>query len=103
MTKKKLLPTMKEYYLAMGEDDSTADILASSARGELVPAPNQKKLKREAEQAARNYVRKDARINIRLSSADVLMLKRRAAIEGMPYQTLIASVLHKFVHGTLGK
>jgi len=45
-------------------------------------------------QAAERYLRKDARVNIRLSTADLEMLKRRAAEEGLPYQTLIASVLH---------
>jgi predicted DNA binding CopG/RHH family protein len=39
------------------------------------------------------------RVNIRLSSADLQMLKRRAAEEGLPYQSLIASVLHKYVSG----
>ena len=87
----------------MGEDADDAEMLAAFERGELVPASNQKALNKMFQQAAQNYLRKDARINIRLSSADVLMLKRRAAIEGMPYQTLIASVLHKFAHGTLGK
>ena len=45
-------------------------------------------------------MRKDARINIRLSTADLEMLKRRAAEEGLPYQSLIASVLHKYVSGS---
>lgn len=48
-------------------------------------------------EAARRYLRKDARVNIRISTADLDMLKRRAAEEGLPYQTLIASVLHKYV------
>ncbi|MGO9257190.1 MAG: CopG family antitoxin, partial [Bryobacteraceae bacterium] len=47
--------------------------------------------------AGSKYMRKDARINIRLSTADLEMLKRRAAEEGLPYQSLIASVLHKYV------
>jgi predicted DNA binding CopG/RHH family protein len=41
--------------------------------------------RREAMEAARRYTRKDARINIRLSTADLEMLKRRAAEEGLPY------------------
>jgi len=44
-------------------------------------------------------MRKDARINIRLSNADLEMLKHRAVEEGLPYQSLIASVLHKYVSG----
>ena len=41
--------------------------------------------------------KKDQRINIRISSRDLQALKKRALSEGIPYQTLIASVLHKYV------
>jgi predicted DNA binding CopG/RHH family protein len=58
---------------------------------------DQQTAKQTAVQAARRYLRKDARVNIRLSSADLEMLKRRAAEEGLPYQSLIASILHKYV------
>ncbi len=56
---------------------------------------------RAAREAAGNYLKKNARINIRLSEPDLNLLKRKAVEEGMPYQTLIASVLHKFVTGRL--
>ena len=52
-------------------------------------------------QAARNYLRKDQRINIRLSSADLQRLKMRASREGLPYQTMIAGILHKVAAGLL--
>ena len=52
-------------------------------------------------QAARNTLKKDARLNIRMSSHDIVALKAKAASEGMPYQTLISRVLHKFVTGRL--
>ena len=81
-------------------DDEEKDIVAAYERGELKPVKMQKKARQEAENAARRYMRKDARINIRLSSADLEMLKRRAAEEGLPYQSLIASVLHKYVSGS---
>jgi predicted DNA binding CopG/RHH family protein len=45
--------------------------------------------------------RKDARINIRLSSRDLRALQARAMKEGIPYQTLVSSVLHKYVDGQL--
>jgi len=51
--------------------------------------------------AARNTLRKDQRMNIRISRADLNRLKTRAAEEGIPYQTLVASVLHKYVSGNL--
>jgi predicted DNA binding CopG/RHH family protein len=50
---------------------------------------------------ARDTFRKDARVNIRISSKDLESLKKRALEEGIPYQTLIASVLHKFVSDRL--
>jgi predicted DNA binding CopG/RHH family protein len=50
---------------------------------------------------ARETFRKDARVNIRISSMDLDKLKIRALEEGIPYQTLIASILHKYVSGRL--
>lgn len=53
------------------------------------------------QEAARAVTRKDRRVNIRLSSQDLEELKVRAMQEGMPYQTLMASVLHKYLTGRL--
>ncbi len=50
---------------------------------------------------AANTLRKDARINIRLSTKDLKGIQSLAVAEGIPYQTLAASVLHKFVEGRL--
>ena len=81
-------------------DDEEKNLIGAYERGEFKPAKNQKAAKRQAEETAQRYLRKDARINIRLSSADLAMLKRRAAEEGLPYQSLIASVLHKYASGS---
>jgi predicted DNA binding CopG/RHH family protein len=51
--------------------------------------------------AARATGQKDQRINIRLSSIDLQALRTRALQEGIPYQTLISSVLHKYLSGAL--
>ena len=45
--------------------------------------------------------KKDRRINIRISSSDLAALQKRALQEGIPYQTLVASILHKYVSGRL--
>jgi len=82
-------------------DDEEKKVIAAYERGEFKPVKDQKKAKRTAVQAAKRYTRKDARINIRLSSADLEMLKQRAVEEGLPYQSLIASVLHKYVSGSM--
>jgi len=65
--------------------------------------PNAKELlNRHAEYATATF-RKDARINIRLPSKDLRGLQRRALMEGIPYQTLVASILHKYVEGRLSE
>ena len=75
------------------------DILSSFERGEWQSVPNlQNEIDRYASNAA-TTLSKDKRINIRVSSRDLEDIQMRAAEEGMPYQTLIASVLHKFVSG----
>ena len=51
--------------------------------------------------AAEETFKKDKRINIRISSRDLESLQRRALEEGIPYQTLVSSVLHKYVSGGL--
>jgi len=50
---------------------------------------------------AEETFKKDKRINIRISSRDLESLQRRALEEGIPYQTLVSSVLHKYVSGGL--
>lgn len=52
-----------------------------------------------AKKAAANYFRKDARITLRLSNADLERLKQEAAYKGLPYQTFISSVLHEYAAG----
>jgi predicted DNA binding CopG/RHH family protein len=51
-------------------------------------------------QLAQETIRKDKRINIRISSRDLEALQRRAIEEGLPYQSLVSSVLHKYVSGS---
>lgn len=80
-------------------DDEERRLITAYERGEFRPVMDQKGARQDAVDAAKNYLRKNARINIRLSTADLEMLKRRAADEGLPYQSLIASVLHKYVRG----
>ena len=50
---------------------------------------------------AKATFRKDRRLNIRLSSKDLEAIQKRALAEGLPYQTLIASLLHKYATGRL--
>ncbi len=63
-------------------------------------SPSKAELKRFREAAKATFI-KDRRVNVRLSAPDLMDIQARAAEEGVPYQTLIASVLHKFVSGRL--
>jgi predicted DNA binding CopG/RHH family protein len=76
-------------------------ILRDFERGEFESIQHFRAEKRSLEAAAKRTLQKDKRINIRISSRDLEKLQKRAAMEGIPYQTLIASTLHKFVTGTL--
>ena len=50
---------------------------------------------------AKYTMQKNKRINIRISERDLMHIQREAVSEGIPYQTLISSILHKFVNGSL--
>lgn len=52
-------------------------------------------------QAARATLRKDKRVNIRMAERDLVRLQKTALHEGLPYQTLLSSILHKFINGRL--
>ena len=57
--------------------------------------------RKELEAAASNTFKKDKRINIRLSNRDLIAVQSRASEEGIPYQTLVSSIIHKYVSGSL--
>lgn len=77
------------------------DILDTYDKGELKStSPSKAKLAKFKAAATATFL-KEKRVNIRLSTPDLMDIQSRALEEGMPYQTLIASVLHKFVSGRL--
>ena len=78
-------------------DDYENEILEAYEKGDLKPLKSQTNY----QQIASNTLKKNKKINIRISENDLSALQRRAAREGIPYQTLIGSVLHKFVSGFL--
>ena len=82
-------------------DDEERDILESYERGEWVPVKNAKKEIKKLQQYTKNMLQKDKRINIRMSSKDLDQVQVIAAQEGIPYQTLVSSIIHKYVSGYL--
>ena len=77
------------------------DILASFEKGEWLPVKNQKKENARYRELAAETLRKSRRVNIRITAMDLEGLQAKAAEAGLPYQTLMASVLHKYVSGRL--
>ena len=83
-------------------DPNELEVLRGYESGKLKPSAGKAELQR-LRAAARATAIKDKRVNIRLSSVDLLDIQAKALEEGMPYQTLIASVLHKYVTGKLSE
>jgi predicted DNA binding CopG/RHH family protein len=77
------------------------ELLAAYEKGALVSVRPTKAQLAAFRDAARATFVKSRRVNIRLSAADLMDIQARAYEEGVPYQTLIASVLHKYVSGRL--
>jgi predicted DNA binding CopG/RHH family protein len=80
-------------------DKEEQDILDSFERGEWKPVTNRNREIARHVNYAKNTLAKDRRINIRISSKDLEEIQTIAVEDGMPYQTLMASVLHRFVSG----
>jgi len=76
-------------------------ILDSFERGEWVPVKGLAKRKRELIRYARNTLKKDKRLNIRISERDLNELQKKAVSEGLPYQTFVSGIIHKYVNGKL--
>ena len=82
-------------------DKEEKDILDSYERGEWRSVKNLKREIRKHKEYARQTLKKDKRVNIRISSMVLEELQTLAVEDGMPYQTLISSILHRFVTGRL--
>ena len=80
-------------------DADEKELLESVERGEWKSATGGRRERGRYSRYARATFRKDRRLNIRLSSKDLEAIQKRALAEGLPYQTLISSVLHKYVSG----
>ena len=83
--------------LKLGKEER--EILNSYEKGEWESTPNIEEEIAFYTEVAKNTLKKDKRINIRVSNRDLLEIKKKAISEGIPYQTLVSSILHKYVNG----
>ena len=82
-------------------DDEEREILQEFERGEMRPVPDAKGEMEAARLAARNTFNKTRRVNLRMTERDFNLAHMRAREEGLPYQTLLSSVIHKYLSGRL--
>lgn len=77
-------------------DVEEKELLAAYDSGKMTSITGVKKELARHRKVAESTFKKDARINIRIASRDLRALQKRALAEGIPYQTLISSILHKY-------
>jgi len=82
-------------------DKEEQELFDSVERGEWRSVPNLEKEIQEAKKIAKATFKKTERMNIRISPNDLNSLKIEALKEGMPYQTLVSSIIHKYLSGRL--
>jgi predicted DNA binding CopG/RHH family protein len=82
-------------------DNEEKDLMESIERDEWKPVKNLKQEKEQSIAAARSTLKKDKRINLRLSQKDYHQIQIKAIEEGIPYQTFISSIIHKYLNGSL--
>jgi predicted DNA binding CopG/RHH family protein len=82
-------------------DQEENDLMESIERDEWQPVKHIDQERKKAIEAARNTLKKEKRINLRLSQKDYHQIQIKAIEEGIPYQTLISSLVHKYLNGSL--
>lgn len=80
-------------------DQEEEDLIQSIEKDEWTEVPDVARFKAQARQYAEVTIRKDRRMNIRISDRDLRNLKKKAMEEGIPYQTMVSMILHKYVTG----
>ena len=78
-----------------------SDLLESIEKDEWVSVKNRTDIIKQLKETAHNTMLKDQRMNIRIGKKDLDGLKVRAMEEGIPYQTLVSSIIHKYINGKL--
>lgn len=89
--------------MKLDKDREEKEILNAYEKGRFPSVPHLKKEITRYQEYAKYTLQKNKRINIRLSERDLIHIQRKAIEEGLPYQTLIASVLHKYINGSLAE
>ena len=100
MKKKKVDPDTMKYF-----DDEERDLIESFENSNVKIKPISAKRKKFWQQVAADSIaqRKKKALNLRLGESDIEIIKKKAAQKGLPYQTLISSVIHQYATDQLGE
>ena len=79
------------------------DLLEVFERGRMKSVPNVKSEISRYREYAKAHFQKNKTVNIRISESDLVLLQKKAVLNGLPYQTLMSSVLHQFISGRLAE
>lgn len=85
--------------IKLGKEEQ--EILDAYESGDFQSIPNVKKEIAKYQEYAKYTLQKNKRINIRLSERDLIHIQRKAVEQGLPYQVLVDSILHKYISGNL--
>ncbi len=80
-------------------DEQERDLREAAEKEALLPASDQQEWREKLVRAARATIAKNRHISIRLSERDLMLIRARALELGIPYQTLIGSILHQYAEG----
>jgi predicted DNA binding CopG/RHH family protein len=84
-------------------DQEERELLESYERDEWKSVSDLKSTSERYQNYADATFKKDKRVNIRISQKDLVAIQKKALSEGIPYQTLISSILHKYISGRLAE
>ena len=85
----------------LDDSEEEKELLEAYEKGELEPVENQEEMRKKLREAAKATIGKTKHISIRVSEKDLRKIKARAVESGIPYQTLIGSLLHQYADGKI--
>ncbi len=82
-------------------DEEEREFMEDYEAGHYVPVPHMEEEIERHMQIAQNTIRKNKNVNIRLSEGNIMKLKQKALETGLPYQTIISTLIHQYVEGKI--
>ncbi|HLP48585.1 MAG TPA: antitoxin [Candidatus Kapabacteria bacterium] len=83
----------------LDDSEEEKELLSAYQRGKLIPVENQEEMRRKLRQAAKATIEKARHVSIRVTEKDLRKIKAKAVATGIPYHTLLGSLLHQYADG----